>query len=146
MNSPQEIRPGEDMDEARDPPPKNEPTSVLDDLETAWNIIANVNGGNWDGQTMEWKHAAYTLRDKYLARIAKPHRTELDIKIVGDAPAGRQGILYFPPGRTRVGGKDVENDQLANDLLVAIQRGDSIFLPSEVNEHGKRTWEFIPLS
>ena len=41
---------------------------LLDDLlATAWAVIANAGGGNWDTQTSEWKGAAERWRDRYLA-------------------------------------------------------------------------------
>ena len=123
-------------------------TTVLDDLETAWNLICNVSGGNWEMQSQEWRDAVVLLREKYLSRIKESgkHKTELEIKIGADAPAGRQGILYFPNGKTKFNGEDVANEELADKLLAIIKSGESISLPSDVNEHGKRTWEFIPLS
>jgi hypothetical protein len=38
----------------------------MDDLlETAWGIIANAGGGNWDTQSLEWQLAAARWRDRY---------------------------------------------------------------------------------
>lgn len=34
-------------------------------LESAWGIIANAGGGDWDTQTPEWKAAAIRWRDRY---------------------------------------------------------------------------------
>ena len=41
-------------------------------LETAWGIIANAGGGNWDLETPEWKEAAERWRDKYFEQIPAP--------------------------------------------------------------------------
>lgn len=38
-------------------------------LESAWGIIANANGGNWDLETKEWKEAAEKWRDKYISNL-----------------------------------------------------------------------------
>ena len=43
----------------------------LDLLETAWNIIANSNEGNWDKETDEWKKAAERWRDEYFKFIKR---------------------------------------------------------------------------
>jgi len=41
---------------------------LLDDLlVTAWGVIANAGGGDWDTQTLEWKGAAERWRDRYFA-------------------------------------------------------------------------------
>lgn len=34
-------------------------------LDTAWSIIANAGGGNWETQTEEWRQAARRWRDEY---------------------------------------------------------------------------------
>jgi len=36
-------------------------------LETAWGLIANVNGGDWMGEKAEWIVAANKFRDAYNA-------------------------------------------------------------------------------
>ena len=42
--------------------------ALLDDLlATAWGIIANKNGGDWDKATPEWKAAAERWRERYFA-------------------------------------------------------------------------------
>ena len=42
--------------------------ALLDDLlSTAWAVIANANGGDWDKATAEWKGAAERWRDRYFA-------------------------------------------------------------------------------
>lgn len=43
-----------------------------DDLiESAWGIIANAGGGNWETQTDEWVAAAESWRDRYHERNAE---------------------------------------------------------------------------
>lgn len=37
---------------------------LADALETAWGIIANVSGGDWDKQSKEWQNAATRWRDE----------------------------------------------------------------------------------
>jgi hypothetical protein len=37
---------------------------LLDGMEIAWGVIANANGGNWDGETPEWQAAAERWRDE----------------------------------------------------------------------------------
>jgi len=44
-------------------PKVNGPTDDL--LETAWVIIANSYGGNWDMAGKDWREAAERWRDKY---------------------------------------------------------------------------------
>lgn len=34
-------------------------------LESAWGLIANAGGGNWDFETKAWEEAAIRWRDKY---------------------------------------------------------------------------------
>lgn len=38
---------------------------AMDLLETAWGIIANAGGGNWETQSAEWRTAAEGWRDGY---------------------------------------------------------------------------------
>lgn len=47
---------------------KDHHEALLGDLlATAWAIIANANGGDWDRATPEWKDAALRWRDRYFA-------------------------------------------------------------------------------
>jgi hypothetical protein len=39
--------------------------------ETAWGLIANAGGGNWNTETPEWKTAAGAWRDEYHAMIKR---------------------------------------------------------------------------
>jgi len=55
-----EVQPTEVED---DNPPEVELVPNL--LETAWNIIANAGGGDWDKETEEWQKAVYRWREDY---------------------------------------------------------------------------------
>ncbi len=45
-------------------------------LESAWGIIANAYGGNWDdAQNKDWKPAAERWRDEYMSIITFLSRT-----------------------------------------------------------------------
>jgi hypothetical protein len=46
-------------------------------LESAWGIIANANGGDWDKATPEWKDAAIRWRDNYFTSIDNLSPNEL---------------------------------------------------------------------
>lgn len=50
---------------------------LVDLLESAWGIIANVNRGNWDGEPRDWQVAAAQWRDKYHEEL-KALRPESD--------------------------------------------------------------------
>ena len=43
-----------------------------DCAETLWGIVANVDHGNWDNQSEEWREAARKGRDYYL-RLTAAH-------------------------------------------------------------------------
>lgn len=43
-------------------------TAAVDAIETAWGIIANAFGGNWDLASPEWRQAAERWRDLYITR------------------------------------------------------------------------------
>lgn len=45
-------------------------------LDSAWGLIANAGGGNWDLQTEEWRQAARRWRDKYLSTPASKEEKE----------------------------------------------------------------------
>lgn len=48
-----------------------ERNSKLEDcIETAWGIIANAGGGNWDNESQEWKKAAESWRDNQFHHIS----------------------------------------------------------------------------
>ena len=53
---------------------KDIPIPTLDEeselLESAWGLIANAGGGNWDLETERWRVAAKTWRDRYHLMIA----------------------------------------------------------------------------
>lgn len=38
---------------------------LMDGMDCAWGVIANVSGGNWEKQNTEWQTAAAHWRDKY---------------------------------------------------------------------------------
>lgn len=52
---------------------------LLDLAESAWGIIANASGGNWDLQADDWKLAAAHWRDRYhgALRTALPRIDDL---------------------------------------------------------------------
>jgi hypothetical protein len=39
--------------------------ALMDSLEMAWGIIANVSGGDWDKQSDEWHECAEKWRDNH---------------------------------------------------------------------------------
>jgi hypothetical protein len=43
----------------------DDPSEEADLLESAWGIIANAGGGNWQSQSHEWVVAAARWRDRY---------------------------------------------------------------------------------
>lgn len=45
-------------------------TRLRNDIETAWGIIANAHGGDWEKATPEWRKAAERWRDEVWHRIA----------------------------------------------------------------------------
>lgn len=51
-------RTDETVDEGAEPWPESAP------LESAWGLIANAWGGNWDEAPPEWKEAAERWRDR----------------------------------------------------------------------------------
>ena len=53
---------------------------LLDLAETAWGIIANANGGNWDTASNEWKNAAKRWRDRYHLQLQWDKRAENSIE------------------------------------------------------------------
>jgi hypothetical protein len=46
------------------------------DAEMAWNIIANVSGGDWTQQSDEWREAATRWRDQYFAALGTSPPTQ----------------------------------------------------------------------
>ena len=53
-------------------------TDLLEDLlMTAWGIIANAGGGDWDTQTPEWKAAAERWRDRWHATLPAANLSHL---------------------------------------------------------------------
>jgi len=42
--------------------------SMLDDMDTAWGLIANAYGGDWDKAGNDWRQAAGRFRDRYISR------------------------------------------------------------------------------
>jgi hypothetical protein len=53
-------------------PPAQTPAPVsLDDLETAWGIIANAYGGDWDSAPEEWRAAAMRFRARWHELLAE---------------------------------------------------------------------------
>lgn len=60
--------------------PASEETSEGVLLESAWGIIANSYGGDWDKASDEWIKAAERWRDKYHEKYAKKEKPEETIK------------------------------------------------------------------
>lgn len=65
-------------------------TSADDLLESAWGVIANANGGNWEDESPEWQEAARRWRDNWHQYLGtrqpeQPELTEvqLDPGVVG---------------------------------------------------------------
>jgi hypothetical protein len=46
-------------------------SSRIDLLETAWAIIANAGGGDWEKESKEWQDAAVKWRDTYFGSLSK---------------------------------------------------------------------------
>lgn len=54
----------------RDARPVVDDIEVASDLlETAWGIIANVGGGDWERESELWRSAAVSWRDRYFKKI-----------------------------------------------------------------------------
>lgn len=51
-------------------------TEYFETLDSAWGLIANAGGGNWDLQTEQWRQAARRWRDKYLSTTASKKEKE----------------------------------------------------------------------
>lgn len=47
-------------------------------LDSAWVLIANAGGGNWDLQTEEWRQAAICFRNWYLSTSASSEEREME--------------------------------------------------------------------
>ena len=45
-------------------------------LDSAWGLMANAGGGDWDLQTEQWRQAARRWRDKYLSTPASKEEKE----------------------------------------------------------------------
>lgn len=43
-------------------------------LETAWGIISNAGGGDWDKETLEWYKAAVRFRTEYFKLLDETGR------------------------------------------------------------------------
>lgn len=44
-------------------------------VETAWGIIANASGGNWDKESKDWKEAAERWRDQYVGLMYETRKS-----------------------------------------------------------------------
>jgi len=51
-------------------------------------------------------------------------------------PAGTQFVLYYPP----------EFETKAMEICHSLLTGKSVMIPSVRDEHGRRTWEVLPLT
>lgn len=68
-----------DVDNSADPPLTDAerrllaqvppPPSMTDAAEMLWVVLANVSGGDWTLQTLEWQEAAARWRDNYFAAV-----------------------------------------------------------------------------
>jgi hypothetical protein len=47
---------------------------LMDGMEAAWGVIANVSSGRWDRQSPEWRDAAHRWRDEHWHRALAPER------------------------------------------------------------------------
>jgi hypothetical protein len=56
--------------------------SLLDLLDTAWGVIANVCGGDWHQESDEWVDAAIRWRNRWHAVLAAEPRAEPDCEDV----------------------------------------------------------------
>lgn len=62
----------EEILSALQPEPVSEEIETLrDDLETAWGIIANAGGGNWELETADWQTAAADFRTRWHATLER---------------------------------------------------------------------------
>lgn len=53
-----------------------EPKKMLDELEAAWGLLANVGGGIWLKESPEWQKAAGQWRHRYGAILAAPSQSK----------------------------------------------------------------------
>lgn len=51
-------------------------TEYFEMLDSAWGLIANAGGGNWDLQTEEWRQAARRWCENYLTTTASKEEKE----------------------------------------------------------------------
>lgn len=51
-------------------------TEYFEMLDSAWGLIANAGGGNWDLQTEEWRQAAICFRNWYLSTPASKEKNK----------------------------------------------------------------------
>lgn len=51
---------------------------LRDSIETAWGIIANVSGGDWEKQSAEWQQAAARWRDSSVPLFTKNIQDNLE--------------------------------------------------------------------
>lgn len=88
----------------------------MEALELAWGIIANVSGGNWNEQTVDWKKAAERWRDEHWhpaleALGARPDRPLVPIQetVEENHPIDRvwDAVADIAAGGTMVGERDV---------------------------------------
>ncbi len=52
---------------ARRVPPSERENKLRDAAEMLWIVLANVSGGDWSKQSMEWQEACVRWRDNYFA-------------------------------------------------------------------------------
>lgn len=48
---------------------------AIDAAEALWVVVANVSGGDWSKQSVEWRQAAERARDLFFGASAKPEQT-----------------------------------------------------------------------
>lgn len=106
---------------------------LMDAMDTAWGILANVSGGNWGIQTPEWEQAAERWRDEMwhpaLDRNGHPS-PEDDDRADGPAPNADPRLLVFPDGRVAVAAQDMKvGDVVGGRTVVTTDLGTTDVKP-----------------
>ena len=75
---------------------ERERDAALNQLEWAWTIIANANGGDWDKAHPDWKKAAEKWRDEVMPGLSKYRAAPASSEVRAPAfpPAAPEGKLY----------------------------------------------------
>ncbi len=128
-------------------------------LETAWGIIANAHGGNWEAASDDWREAAEKWRDRYFAdgkaieAPAAPADPTANLQLPGNpdslsesalaasADVARQGDAFIAPKVEPMTPKDVFvaerwlSEQTSFDNFVAGLAGFSDDRAAEILGH-----------